>query len=1139
VSWRLGQQILALACDDGDTLITTRLAVPLLRKRLGAAAAAKQAEAAQRAYDVLLAEEAAAEAAAREKSAQEAARRAAKKSVKKASAASSGNGNDAGGADANGDGHDDTVATGQSTPAGHSGGAAAQPPTQSGADELRASREAALAAKRAKEEEEREAALEERRRQLLASDDAFWRAREEADTAAAIAASSAEVAVPRSQGAEPRGGKSVSNGHAPHAATAPGKASRGVRGGEAERSAAGDAAVHGGSKAAPHPATAVATQPQGATGKGGPPAKPAARDRGAASHVPAVEPPHGGAAHDGEARAPPKGQAPAAAATASTGAPAAQHLTHQNAIAAAAAACAAAVAGFKARPLPMPRPLQQQQGGDKTGAVPPPVEVALPAKESPSLEAVVQRALAAKEHKPGSPGAEAAATPAPPQAQAGAPKAPAAAAAPPPPTPPPAGAPPSSAASNSSALRVNAAEFVPSSGMSATPPLPLGTPPMGAMPPQMMGPPPPQGGQQPPLFFGMAAPLAPPPPGILPIGASFPIPGAPGYSWLVAPHGYVAIGPTGVPLVPQMVPQPGGPPQAQQQGVGGSAQGGPPMLWPPGPVPPPAGTVPWVPQFGAMPPVPLDAPGNMVMMPSVTPPLPLGPPAAPVVPVEPPGQPPQQGENSAGNVNASRALMQLLMSGTTATSLPPPPPTQATPPAQAPTSAKPQVPTPEARAPPADADARAPPPAPGAASSNYTSAVSGGGGRPQAVTRPTPRRPTAPAPGPPPPVPRLASPTPLPATAPAVQPAAPLSGGQQPGGRGDALGAALVALHASAAVRAATLALPPPPHNATSQPCPVRAVRTLFASAETRGFHGNHLANLLASASSALAAAQPPAAASQPVSAAAAVQAVVQALTQAASAASATGALALCDALCPDVASATSCGTCGAVTPVPAPTAGSAHPGACVRHVSAGGLSMVRALLGPHAPIASLLRELGAQEPAPCGAPGCGAAACAVRRSVRVVPPAVCLGIEWADLQAGAGPQGVAPSDMTAVLDALVSPLDVPASYSDAGTPSGGSAGAGGASSTDRTAVHSLRALILAPPPGSSRHHVVYTLPAEATSGWAMQYPPATGDRSGDGHGHGPTSGAPRDVKLSWAALKAKCVKDGVTPVVALFTRDA
>ena len=338
-------------------------------------------------------------------------------------------------------------------------------------------------------------------------------------------------------------------------------------------------------------------------------------------------------------------------------------------------------------------------------------------------------------------------------------------------------------------------------------------------------------------------------------------------------------------------------------------------------------------------------------------------------------------------------------------------------------------------------------------------------------------------------------------------------------------------------MRAATLALPLPPHTGASQPCPVRAVRTLFASAETRGFHGNHLANLLASASSALAAAQPPAAASQPVSAANAVQAVVQALTSASG--SSTGALALCDALCPDVASATSCGTCGAVTPVPTPAAGSVHPGACVRHVSAGGLSMVRALLGPHAPIASLLRELGAQEPAPCGAPGCGAAACAVRRSVRVVPPAVCLGIEWADLQAGAGPQGVAPSDMTSVLDALVSPLDVPASYSDAGATSGGSASGGGASGVDRSAVHSLRALVLAPSPGSSRSHVVYTLPAEATSGWAMQYPPATGDRSGDSHGHGPTPGAPRDLKLSWAALKAKCVKDGLTPVVALFTRDA
>jgi len=39
VSWRLGEQILALALQDGDALISTQLAIPFLRQRLAAAAA--------------------------------------------------------------------------------------------------------------------------------------------------------------------------------------------------------------------------------------------------------------------------------------------------------------------------------------------------------------------------------------------------------------------------------------------------------------------------------------------------------------------------------------------------------------------------------------------------------------------------------------------------------------------------------------------------------------------------------------------------------------------------------------------------------------------------------------------------------------------------------------------------------------------------------------------------------------------------------------------------------------------------------------------------------------------------------------------------------------------------------------------
>jgi len=353
-----------------------------------------------------------------------------------------------------------------------------------------------------------------------------------------------------------------------------------------------------------------------------------------------------------------------------------------------------------------------------------------------------------------------------------------------------------------------------------------------------------------------------------------------------------------------------------------------------------------------------------------------------------------------------------------------------------------------------------------------------------------------------------------------------------------AISSALVVLHSSSAVRAATLALPLPPSTTPSPPtgCPVRAVRALFAAAEGRGtFGGGHLAGLLSTAASAVAAALPSSTHRPGGSASHAVAATVAALTTASAGghapASGPACDSLVDALRPELAEATSCGTCGAVTPLESrSSAGGGTP--VVRHVSASGLSMVRSLLGQHATLASLLRELAAQEPAPCGAPGCAASACAVRRSVRVVPPAVCIGIDWGD-----GQQQLA--DVAAILDMLPGPLDVPASYSDTASSSSTGASATGADANGDAAArdrgnsntHSLRALVLAPPPGSARPATVYTLPAEAASGWVQQYPPVPGG-GGDSH-------ASRDQKLTWAALRAKCVKDGATPVVALFTRDA
>jgi len=174
--------------------------------------------------------------------------------------------------------------------------------------------------------------------------------------------------------------------------------------------------------------------------------------------------------------------------------------------------------------------------------------------------------------------------------------------------------------------------------------------------------------------------------------------------------------------------------------------------------------------------------------------------------------------------------------------------------------------------------------------------------------------------------------------------------------------------------------------------------------------------------------------------------------------------------------------------------------------VGAAGLKLVReALLGAGAPLHAALRELTAQQLGACGSPACGAA-CPLRRTLRCAPPVYALALDWD----GSG-ERTAPGDIGAALDALQGPLDVGASFD----------------ATDAQAaaqpapMHSLRALVLASCV-PSKPGACFALPPGAASGWVQ------------------TAGgaAAAAAAVSWAALKAKCIKEGLAPQLALYTRD-